>query len=138
MRPFIFAKTLATIQNIEQVGESFILRKSMTPKHQLHTSSNRTNVVNLLQTHNHDQVFILTSIAGNQYTGEWNRNTKHGFGVAVTSTGEKYEGYWKNNKREGSGTLYLKRKGRFRKHYQGDFFQNKKHGMGMLFGENSK
>jgi len=75
---------------------------------------------------------------GNQYTGQWNRNKKHGFGVAVTSTGEKYEGYWKNNKREGSGTLYVKRKGRFRKHYQGDFFQNKKHGMGTLFGENSK
>lgn len=70
------------------------------------------------------------------YTGEWNSDKKHGFGVQVYSNGDRYEGEWKDNKKCGKGTIWVKIKGNFKRLFTGDFMDNKMHGKGTMFYDN--
>jgi len=38
-----------------------------------------------------------------QYTGEWDGNSRHGKGINVMLDGGTYEGYWLNDKKNGFG-----------------------------------
>lgn len=40
---------------------------------------------------------------GSIYDGEWQANSKHGFGLMKYPDGSTYEGEWKNNFRHGYG-----------------------------------
>lgn len=47
---------------------------------------------------------------GDEYTGEWENNMKHGRGKYIfQKSGEFYEGEWKNDKRHGFGSLFIPR-----------------------------
>ncbi|WP_163336950.1 MORN repeat-containing protein [Desulfopila sp. IMCC35008] len=41
---------------------------------------------------------------GEQYTGDWQNEQKHGYGTYVYSSGEQYSGGWRYNKKHGQGT----------------------------------
>ena len=49
---------------------------------------------------------------GRKYTGNWNKNLKHGFGIYEWPDGDIYEGFWYNGKRNGKG---IKKKGNIQK-----------------------
>ncbi|XP_069820112.1 MORN repeat-containing protein 3 [Dendropsophus ebraccatus] len=76
------------------------------------------------------------SVNGDQYTGEWLNNKKHGKGIFTwKSTKSIYEGEWKNGKRSGFGT-YSEREpntGEYVKVYSGGWKNDKKHGYGTHF-----
>lgn len=74
--------------------------------------------------------------SGQTYSGEWNNNSKHGFGVLVKGDGSKYEGYWKNNKQHGTGTLWLRRDKKLFKRYTGAWVKGNFHGTGIYFYDN--
>lgn len=73
---------------------------------------------------------------GSRYMGDWDSNTKHGFGTLTKPNGHKYEGEWVRGKRCGKGTLLVKSGGKLRKRYTGDWADNKRHGLGIYFYPN--
>ncbi|XP_054469054.1 MORN repeat-containing protein 3 [Anoplopoma fimbria] len=80
------------------------------------------------------------SVDGNEYTGEWLDNKKHGKGTQVwQKSGAIYNGEWKFGKRDGYGTLsvLLPETKEYARKYCGGWKNGKKHGYGMLFYKNS-
>nr|CAB3263907.1 MORN repeat-containing protein 3-like [Phallusia mammillata] len=76
------------------------------------------------------------SVNGDEFTGEWLDNKKHGKGTYKwKSTGGIYDGDWKNGKRNGFGTLSFpdKKAGKFKKQYSGGWKNDMKHGYGTFF-----
>ena len=73
---------------------------------------------------------------GSRYMGDWDNNTKHGFGTLTKPNGEKYEGEWVRGKRCGKGTLLVSVGGKLRKRYTGDWRDNKRHGLGIFYYKN--
>ncbi|KAM4807911.1 MORN repeat-containing protein 3 [Rhinophrynus dorsalis] len=73
------------------------------------------------------------SVNGDQYTGEWLNNLKHGKGTYLWKAKNAiYEGDWKYGKRNGFGTYSLKNAttGEYVKVYSGSWENDKKHGYG--------
>ncbi len=69
-----------------------------------------------------------------QYIGDWKNNKKEGYGIKVYDNKDKYEGNWKNGLRHGKGTYWVCiGKNKFRKLYTGDWYENKKEGLGIFF-----
>ena len=69
-----------------------------------------------------------------EYKGEFVNNKKEGYGELIKE-GLYYKGMFKNDKMEGEGYLELKHKDEFGNHteiYNGEFFNNLKHGRGKL------
>ncbi|MBN3316699.1 MORN3 protein, partial [Atractosteus spatula] len=69
------------------------------------------------------------SVNGDQYTGEWLDNMKHGKGTQVwKKTGAIYDGDWKRGKRSGHGTLSVPHPGtgEYVKVYSGSWKNDKK------------
>ncbi|KAM6902107.1 MORN repeat-containing protein 3 [Xenentodon cancila] len=80
------------------------------------------------------------SVSGNEYTGEWLDNKKHGKGTQVwRKTGVIYAGEWKFGKRDGYGTfsVLLPESKEFSRKYSGEWKNGKKHGYGTYFYNNS-
>ncbi|XP_013403272.1 MORN repeat-containing protein 3-like [Lingula anatina] len=75
------------------------------------------------------------SVNGDEYTGEWLDNKKHGKGTYKwKSTGAIYDGDWKNGKRNGFGTLSTPDgKGGFKKEYSGGWKNHMRHGYGTQY-----
>ncbi|XP_075710881.1 MORN repeat-containing protein 3 isoform X3 [Rhinoderma darwinii] len=76
------------------------------------------------------------SVNGDQYTGEWLNNQKHGKGTFVwKSTNSIYEGEWKSGKRSGFGTYSVQDPNtkEYVKVYSGCWKKDKKHGYGTYF-----
>jgi len=70
------------------------------------------------------------TIKGDQYTGEWLNNRKHGKGTQKwAETGTMYQGDWKCGKRNGFGTLsiMLATDSRYKRQYSGGWKNDKKH-----------
>ena len=40
---------------------------------------------------------------GDEYTGDWKNNKRHGKGVFISMIGDKYEGDWSNDMKHGIG-----------------------------------
>ncbi|XP_072272013.1 MORN repeat-containing protein 3 isoform X1 [Pyxicephalus adspersus] len=75
-------------------------------------------------------------VNGDQYTGEWLDNLKHGNGTYVyKNTKSIYEGDWKCGKRSGFGTYSVQDPitGEYVKVYSGCWENNKEHGYGTYF-----
>uniref|UniRef100_A0A672IPZ4 MORN repeat-containing protein 3 n=1 Tax=Salarias fasciatus TaxID=181472 RepID=A0A672IPZ4_SALFA len=81
------------------------------------------------------------SANGDEYTGEWLNNRKHGTGTQVwKKSGALYNGEWKFGKRDGCGTysvLYPESKEYVRK-YCGQWKNGKKHGYGTYYYKNTE
>ncbi|XP_040054125.1 MORN repeat-containing protein 3 isoform X1 [Gasterosteus aculeatus] len=80
------------------------------------------------------------SVDGNEYTGEWLNNKKHGKGTQVwKKSGAIYTGEWKFGKRDGYGTLsvLLPETKEYEKKYCGGWENGKKHGFGLQFYKNA-
>lgn len=45
----------------------------------------------------------VREIAGDQYSGNWHRDQKHGHGKYVWADGDVYEGQWEKDMRAGEG-----------------------------------
>ncbi|BFY99184.1 hypothetical protein BsWGS_02224 [Bradybaena similaris] len=77
----------------------------------------------------------IYSVDGNEYTGEWLDNLKHGKGTfRWKDTNKVYDGDWKKGKRSGFGTLTrADGKGGFTKEYSGGWKNDMKHGYGTEF-----
>ncbi|XP_014681097.1 PREDICTED: MORN repeat-containing protein 3-like [Priapulus caudatus] len=75
------------------------------------------------------------AVNGDEYTGEWLNNHKHGKGTEKTqSTGAIYDGDWKWGKRDGFGTYSVPDgEGIYIKQYSGGWRNGLKHGYGMFF-----
>lgn len=75
------------------------------------------------------------SVNGDQYTGEWQDNKKHGKGTYKwKASGNMYDGDWKYGKRNGFGTLSVPDgHGGLQKQYAGGWKNNKRHGYGSHF-----
>ncbi|CAI9734557.1 Hypothetical predicted protein [Octopus vulgaris] len=75
------------------------------------------------------------SVNGDQFTGEWFNNMKHGKGTyRWKSSGNMYDGDWSFDKRNGFGTLSIPDgHGGLRKQYAGGWKNNKTHGYGSHF-----
>lgn len=73
---------------------------------------------------------------GSRYMGDWDHNSKHGFGTLTKPNGDKYEGEWVRGKRCGKGTLLVRAGGKLRKRYTGDWRDNKRHGLGIFYYRN--
>jgi len=76
------------------------------------------------------------TIKGDQYTGEWLNNRKHGKGTQKwAETGTMYQGDWKCGKRNGFGTLsiMLATDSRYKRQYSGGWKNDKKHGYGTFY-----
>ncbi len=43
---------------------------------------------------------------GEQYSGDWQNQQKHGYGTYIYQSGEKYTGDWRFNKKQGQG-IYI-------------------------------
>jgi hypothetical protein len=82
----------------------------------------------------HKLAFPFTG--GEQYTGDWLDNKKHGFGSMTMVSGDKYEGEWQANRRDGKGTHWVKKGKRLRKEYAGDWRHDKRHGLGIFYYQN--
>ncbi|KAM4635180.1 MORN repeat-containing protein 3 [Polymixia lowei] len=80
------------------------------------------------------------SVNGNEYTGEWLDNKKHGKGTQVwMKDGAIYDGDWKCGKRDGYGTyskLFQATK-EYARQYCGGWKNDRKHGYGTYFYSNS-
>ncbi|XP_072310059.1 MORN repeat-containing protein 3 [Eucyclogobius newberryi] len=73
------------------------------------------------------------SVNGNEYTGEWQDNKKHGKGTQVwKKTGAIYDGEWKCGMRDGHGTYSVlnPQSNQYSRKYCGDWKNGKKHGFG--------
>ncbi|KAI4816647.1 hypothetical protein KUCAC02_008963 [Chaenocephalus aceratus] len=81
----------------------------------------------------------IFSVIGNEYTGEWQDNKKHGKGTQVwKKSGAIYHGEWKFGKPDGYGTysvLFPETK-ELAKKYCGEWKHGKKHGYGMYLYNN--
>nr|XP_033503598.1 MORN repeat-containing protein 3 [Epinephelus lanceolatus] len=76
------------------------------------------------------------SVNGNEYTGEWLDNKKHGEGIQVwKKSGAIYDGEWKFGKCDGHGTygVLLPESKEYVKKYRGEWKNGKKHGYGTYF-----
>ncbi|XP_063820513.1 MORN repeat-containing protein 3 isoform X2 [Pseudophryne corroboree] len=76
------------------------------------------------------------SVNGDQYTGEWLNNMKHGRGTHVwKNTNAIYEGEWKCGKRSGFGAYSVRdpSTGDYVKVYSGSWENDKKHGYGTYY-----
>ncbi|XP_041348392.1 MORN repeat-containing protein 3-like [Gigantopelta aegis] len=80
------------------------------------------------------------SVNGDQYTGEWLDNLKHGKGTYKwKKDGAIYDGDWKRGKRSGFGTYSLPDgKGGYTKGYSGGWKNDMRHGYGTQFYANEK
>ncbi|XP_060931606.1 MORN repeat-containing protein 3 [Limanda limanda] len=80
------------------------------------------------------------SANGNEYTGEWQDNNKHGTGIQVwKKSGGIYEGEWRIGKQDGYGTysvMQLETK-KYERKYFGGWKNGKKHGYGKYLYSNS-
>ncbi|XP_062870318.1 MORN repeat-containing protein 3 isoform X2 [Trichomycterus rosablanca] len=77
---------------------------------------------------------------GDQYTGEWSNNLRHGRGTQVWRSGAVvYEGEWKCGVRDGSGTLSKLHPptNQLMRVYTGEWRNNKKEGYGTYFYSSS-
>ncbi len=73
----------------------------------------------------------------NRYIGDWNNNTKDGFGIQIYKNGDKYEGMWGNSQRHGQGTYWKNEgKNKLRREYTGDWYEGMRHGRGTFFFKN--
>jgi len=75
-------------------------------------------------------------VNGDQYTGDWLDNKKHGKGTQKwAATGLMYQGDWKNGRRNGFGVLSCpdKSTGKYRREYSGGWKNDKKHGYGTYY-----
>uniref|UniRef100_A0A3Q3WNM6 MORN repeat-containing protein 3 n=1 Tax=Mola mola TaxID=94237 RepID=A0A3Q3WNM6_MOLML len=73
---------------------------------------------------------------GNNYTGDWLNNQKHGIGVQIwKDSGSMYNGEWKHGKRHGFGTLsvLLPEAKKYATKYFGEWKNGKKHGYGACY-----
>lgn len=72
------------------------------------------------------------SVNGDEFTGEWQGNKKHGRGTYTwKATGAIYEGDWKAGKRSGFGVLSVPQAGGgYKKQYSGGWKNDKRHGYG--------
>ncbi|KAM3874294.1 MORN repeat-containing protein 3 [Diretmus argenteus] len=79
------------------------------------------------------------SANGDEYTGEWLDNKKHGKGTHVWKNGAIYVGDWKFGKRDGYGTysILLPETNGYARQYFGTWKNGKKHGYGTSFYGNS-
>ncbi|XP_002736816.1 MORN repeat-containing protein 3-like [Saccoglossus kowalevskii] len=75
------------------------------------------------------------AVNGDEYTGEWLDNMKHGKGTnRWKKSGAIYDGDWKTGKRNGFGTLSIPAvEGGFKKQYSGGWKNDKRHGYGTHF-----
>ncbi|XP_043924595.1 MORN repeat-containing protein 3 isoform X1 [Protopterus annectens] len=76
------------------------------------------------------------SVNGDQYTGEWLDNKKHGKGTQLwKSTGALYDGDWKFGMRNGFGTYSVPDPvtREYKKLYSGEWKNDKRHGYGTNF-----
>ena len=74
------------------------------------------------------------SVNGDQYTGEWLNNLKHGKGTYTWKQDSAvYDGDWANGKRNGFGTYSLPKGAGYRKVYAGGWKNDKRHGYGTNF-----
>ncbi|KAM9330890.1 MORN repeat-containing protein 3 [Gastrophryne carolinensis] len=76
------------------------------------------------------------NVSGDQYTGEWLDNLKHGKGTYIgKSNNSIYEGEWKSGKKNGFGTYSIKDPitGEYVKEYSGSWMNDKKEGHGTHF-----
>lgn len=75
------------------------------------------------------------SVNGDQYTGDWLDNKKHGKGTYIwKDSGCLYDGDWKKGKRSGFGTLsYPDGKGGYKKEFSGGWKNDLRHGYGTQF-----
>ncbi|XP_047425224.1 MORN repeat-containing protein 3 isoform X2 [Mugil cephalus] len=79
------------------------------------------------------------SVSGNEYTGEWLNNKKHGKGTQVwKKPAAIYDGEWKFGKRDGRGTysVLLPGSNKYTTQYCGGWKNGKKHGNGMYVYSN--
>ncbi len=65
---------------------------------------------------------------GTTYTGEWEDNKRHGYGIWTRPDGMQYEGEWENDKPHGRGILINPDGSKF----SGDWKEGKRDGRGML------
>ncbi|XP_061783068.1 MORN repeat-containing protein 3 [Nerophis lumbriciformis] len=78
------------------------------------------------------------SVNGDEYTGEWLDNKKHGWGTQVwKKLGTIYNGEWKCGKRDGYGTYSVANTKVYAKKYCGEWRNGIKHGHGTYFYDNS-
>ncbi|KAK7895243.1 hypothetical protein WMY93_020568 [Mugilogobius chulae] len=73
------------------------------------------------------------SVSGDEYTGEWKDNKKHGKGTQVwKKSGAIYDGEWKCGKQDGHGTYSVlnPQSKEYSKKYCGEWKNGKKHGFG--------
>jgi len=56
------------------------------------------------------------------YYGEWNNNSRHGYGVCMRSDGLVYEGQWANDQRQGYGVTTFPQGQVFEGHYKLNLF----------------
>ncbi|XP_054613083.1 MORN repeat-containing protein 3 [Dunckerocampus dactyliophorus] len=80
------------------------------------------------------------SVNGDEYTGEWLNNNKHGRGTQVWKTsGAIYNGEWKCGKRDGYGicSVLVADTKMYAKKYCGEWRSGMKHGHGTYFYDNS-
>ncbi|XP_075901076.1 MORN repeat-containing protein 3 isoform X2 [Nelusetta ayraudi] len=79
------------------------------------------------------------SADGDEYTGEWLNNKKHGRGTQVwKKSGSIYNGQWKEGKPDGYGTytVLVPETKEYTRKYCGQWKMGKKHGFGMYFYSN--
>ncbi|XP_059213297.1 MORN repeat-containing protein 3 isoform X1 [Centropristis striata] len=92
-----------------------------------------------IQTQKCGQRGTVFSVNGNEYTGEWQDNKKHGNGTQVWKYGAIYNGEWKYGKRDGDGTysVLVPETKQYARKYCGGWKNGKKHGYGKYFYNNS-
>ncbi|XP_044151321.1 MORN repeat-containing protein 3-like [Bufo gargarizans] len=76
------------------------------------------------------------SVNGDEYTGEWMNNLRHGKGSYLYKKANAiYQGDWKNGKRNGYGTYAVKAPstGTYIRVYAGNWVNDKKHGYGTYY-----
>eukprot|EP01136_Pigoraptor_vietnamica_P034020 Opistho-1_new@97521 len=74
------------------------------------------------------------SVNGDEYTGEWENNKKHGKGTQIWHSGAKYDGDWKDGRRHGFGTYSVKvGPDEYRKVYAGAWKNDLYHGYGTCY-----
>lgn len=74
------------------------------------------------------------SVNGDEYTGEWLNNLKHGKGTYTWKHNKAiYDGDWAKGKRNGFGTYSLPQGNGYRKVYAGGWKNDKRHGYGTNF-----
>uniref|UniRef100_A0A061SQ16 MORN repeat-containing protein 3 n=1 Tax=Tetraselmis sp. GSL018 TaxID=582737 RepID=A0A061SQ16_9CHLO len=71
---------------------------------------------------------------GEQYTGSWKDNKRHGKGTVIYKNGDKYEGDWENGLRHGLGTLWIFLEGKYVVRYNGGWHRDRPAGNGVFFG----